>query len=103
MRYGIIICAVLLLCTPALSDKTHDGLALPTQFELGRHTFIDFGPPTDFYELFIVRPNGKAASVNRIMLTPPADLCIAPAKLETASAMINQTPAALLSATNPCT
>jgi hypothetical protein len=70
---------------------------------IGRHTFFDFGPPTDFYELFIVLPAASGTSIERITLTPPADICIAPAKVEAVSASLSETPEELLGSTNPST
>jgi hypothetical protein len=109
MRRSVIVCAVLtfcsvlFLCTPALPQKHSVTLPSPNQFVVGRHTFFDFGPPNDFYELFIVRPVAGGTSVERITLTPPGNICVAPAKLETASALLNGTPSELLGSTNPCT
>lgn len=74
----------------------------PNQFEIGRHTFFDFGPPTDYYEVFIVRPAKNGASIERITPTPPGNECVSPAKIETASGFINESPAELLGSTNLC-
>jgi hypothetical protein len=75
---------------------------MPDQFTVGRHTFFDFGPPTDFYELFLVRPAATGSSIERISLTPPADICIAPAKVEAVSASSSETPSELIGSRNPC-
>lgn len=109
MRRNVIVCvvlascSVLFLCTPALPQKHSVASPLPNQFIIGRHTFFDFGPPTDFYELFFVRPTANGSSIERITLTPPGNICIAPAKVEAVSASLNVTPAELLGTTNPCT
>jgi hypothetical protein len=109
MRRSVIVCAVLtscsllFLCTPALPQKHSVALPLPNQFVIGRHTFFDFGPPTDFYELFIVRPEASGTLIVRVTLTPPGNICIAPAKVEAASASLSVPPAELLGSTNPCT
>jgi hypothetical protein len=109
MRRSVIVCAVLtlcsalFLCTPALPQKHSITLPLPSQFVIGRHTFFDFGPPTDFYELFIVHQTVSGTSIERITLTPPGNICIAPAKFETVSRAMSGTPAELLGSTNPCT
>src|SRR5882762_9345741 len=109
MRCSVIVCAVLtscsvlFLCIPASPQKHSDTLTLPDQFVIGRHTFFDFGPPTDFYELFLVRSAGSDTSIQRITLIPPANICIAPAKFESVSASLRGTPAKLLGSTNPCT
>jgi len=97
-----MICAALILCGPALSEDRRTELSLPNQFVIGRHTFFDFGPPTDFYELFLVRPKPDGTSVERVMLTPASDVCTQPAKVETASATLTESVATLLGKTNPC-
>lgn len=103
MRCSVIIYAVLVLCSSALPQDLRLASTLPNQFEIGRHTFIDIGPPFDFYELFIVRSTANGASVERITLTPAGDECISPAKLQIASASISDSVAAMLGSTNPCT
>lgn len=74
----------------------------PTEFAIGRHTFFDFGPPTDFYELFLVRPAPNGTSIERISLTPPGDACIQPASVEVANGSLANSVAELLGKTNPC-
>jgi TonB family protein len=102
MRCGLVTCVLLILGCSALPQEPRPAPTEPNQFELGRHTFFDFGPPTDYYELFVVRPTVNGTSIERITLTLPGDECIAPAKLETASASISETISALLGSTNPC-
>lgn len=92
---------LLILCSPARAQRVQPSTAPPGRFEIGRRTFFDFGPPFDFYELFIVRPAESATYIERITLTPASDECIAPAKFETASASLNQPISAVLGA-NPC-
>jgi len=75
---------------------------LPTQFEIGRRTFFDFGPPFDYYELLVVRPVTSGSSVQTIMLTPPGDACVQPAKIEASSSTLTESVAALLGTMNPC-
>jgi hypothetical protein len=101
----MFICAVTILCIPAFPKERRLALAPLNQFEIGRRTFFDFGPPFDFYELFVVRPAANGASIERITLTPAGDKCVAlaPAKLETVSASISEPIAVLLGSTNPCT
>ncbi len=100
-RCGLLIGIALLLSNPASSKK--QDVPWPDQFEIGRLTFFDFGPPFDFYELLLIRPTVEGSSIERVTLTPPGDVCIAPAKMELASSSIDKTPASLLGGTNPCT
>lgn len=102
MRRSVILCAALVSCSAAFG-QTHSAVsAPPDQFEIGRHTFVDNGPPLDYYELFVVRPTISGTSVERITLTPPVDSCTRQAKVEVASASINDSIAKLLGSTNPC-
>jgi len=75
---------------------------MPNQFEMAQHTFFDFGPPSDFYELFFVRPTASGTSIERITLTPAGNACTQPATVETRSASIGESIATLLGGTNPC-
>ena len=83
--------------------STRQFCQVPNRFVIARHTFVDFGPPLDFYELFIARSAATGTSIERISVTPPADVCFAPAKTEVASAALSEPPAELLGSTNPCT
>jgi hypothetical protein len=98
-----MICAILILCGSA-SPQDHPPVSpLPDQFVIGRHTFFDFGPPNDFYEVLLVRQTPSGASIERILLTPVGDACTQPAKIEAASASLEDSVATLLGNTNPCT
>ncbi len=102
MRCGVILCAVIFLGGFGWPEGGKPIPALPSQFEIGRHTFFDFGPPTDFYELFLVRSGVTGTHIDRITLTPATDECFVPAKLETASASLSGSVESLLGGTNPC-
>ena len=103
MRCSLILFVILSLSGPASTQTGQGTSANPDQFEIGRRTFFDFGPPFDFYEIFIVRPAGGRTSIDRITLTPPGYSCLIPAKLEVSSALIDKSVAELLGGTNPCT
>ncbi len=109
MRRKIIVCvvsaslSVLLLSAVAQPQKASVESPLPNEFVIARHTFIDVGPPNDFYELFIARPGPGGTLIERITLVPPGDICIAPAKFEDESVPVDKSPAELLGSTNPCT
>lgn len=102
MRCGVIFCAVLLSCNATFGQKHNSAHSPPEEFEIGRRTFFDFGPPFNYYELFVVRPTVSGASIERITLTPPVDSCTRQAKVEVATASVSQSIAALLGSTNPC-
>jgi hypothetical protein len=73
------------------------------EFVIGRRTFFDFGPPFNFYEIYLVRASEHGSSVDRITLTPPGDSCMQVAKVETASASLSDPIEELLGGKNPCT
>jgi Gram-negative bacterial TonB protein C-terminal len=103
MRPGALLLLVFLFCCgTARARKRQPPPARPSQFEIGRRTFVDFGPPFDFYEIFIVRPSPGGTSVEKITLTPAADGCFVPAKLEFASGSISEPVATLFGTMNPC-
>ena len=102
MRCSVTVCAVLFLCCPAMCQD-RSAAVQPGQFEIGRHTFFDFGPPFNFYEIFVVRPSATGTSVERITLTPPGQKCVAPAEVKAASATTSESVAKLLGDKNPCT
>jgi len=91
-----------LLATFNVLAHGQDKPSLPRHFVIGRHTFFDFGPPTDFYELFFVRLGENRTAVERITLTPAADACVQPAKVEVADAFVEDSIANLLGNTDPC-
>lgn len=102
LRPALICYSVLYFYLPALSQKRSPAVPFPNQFVIARRTFFDFGPPTDFYELFIAKLAATRTSVERISVTPPADMCFAPAKTEVASGILSVMPNELLGPTNPC-
>jgi len=82
MRFLAILFVVFLLPSQASPKDRRPMPTVPNQFEVGRHTFFDFGPPTDFYELFSVRPSAHGTIVERITLTPAADSCFQPTEVQ---------------------
>ncbi|MGA2300038.1 MAG: energy transducer TonB [Candidatus Acidiferrum sp.] len=102
MRWIVVFCFALVSLFPARGQTPPAPSSFPEQFEIGRRTFFDFGPPFDYYEIFVVRPMTDGSSVIRILLTPPADACNAPARVEISSATLGESIPALLGKTNPC-
>jgi hypothetical protein len=102
MQRLIIICAVLLSGLQALSQK-REVAAQPHEFVIGRHTFIDVGPPFNFYELFVVQPAaGGGSSIEKFLLTPAGNACFQSAKIETSAASLKDSVTSLLGPENPC-
>jgi len=102
MRYGVILCALLVIASHAFANDSRTVAAQPNQFEIARRTFFDFGPPFNYYELFIVRPAANGASIERIIITPPGNVCLTPAKVEIARASIDESSRSLLGSKNLC-
>jgi TonB family protein len=103
MRPGAILLFALISCYgTAVARKSRSASPRPNQFEIGQRTFFDFDPPFNYYEIYVVRPSASGTFVERITLTPPADECFVPAKLEFVSATIREPVAALLGSENPC-
>jgi len=76
--------------------------SIPDRFLVARHTFIDVGPPNDFYEIISVRGTDSGTVINRVTLTPAGDACIQPPTVETVSSAIPDTMSVLLEGRNPC-
>jgi hypothetical protein len=92
---------LLLGCTVYGQNKKKE-VPRPTEFEMGVLTFFDFGPPNEYYSLYIARPMGEGSQVERLILTPEANRCFAPAKLEKSIAVLQKTVDELLGSKNPC-
>lgn len=101
MRFCVALVAILSFCGSAFAQKPKAAPPLPMQFEIARRTFFDFGPPFNYYEILLVRPMGEGSSVKRITLTPEGDACVLPAKIEVASAFLEESVTTLLNR-NPC-
>jgi hypothetical protein len=101
MRQWLALFGLLIFCGLAPAQKTRSIAPVPTQFQVGRRTFFDFGPPFNYYDIFIVTETAGSAFVERITLTPAADKCIVPARMEVATGSLNESVASLLKR-NPC-
>lgn len=74
----------------------------PSQFEVGDLIFFDFGPPFQYYNLFVVRPTETGTEITRFIFSRPGDKCFTPVKLEMSTSVVKQSVAELLGAKNPC-
>lgn len=102
MRRGVIAVCVILVLSGCIWARKRQLAPAPNEFIVGRHTSFDFGPPNDYYELFIVTGTANGTSVERMTLTPAADVCTLPAKAEVASATLSEPVSELLGGVNPC-
>jgi TonB family protein len=102
MRRGITAACVIVILSSYSWARKARSIPEPDAFVIGRHTFFDFGPPNNYYDLIFVTQTAQGASVQRVTLTPEADAFSLPAKVEVASATINQPVSELLGGMNPC-
>src|ERR1035438_6767334 len=98
---ALALCMTLLLSGYSLSQSHKPQSPVPSEFLIGRHTYFDFGPPMDYYELFAVRERPNACEVKRITVTPAGDGCLAPPSVRVVTGQIEGPIAALLDK-NPC-
>jgi TonB family protein len=96
-----IVWLFVLLCTTFAKDG-QTVFSVPDQFLIARHTFFDFGPPNDFYEIISVRGTGTGTTIERVTLTPAGDACIQRPTVETVSSAIPDTITVVLEGRNPC-
>lgn len=99
--HGRSIIVALMLCGCSMSQDRPASPPL-TKFVIARHTFIDVGPPNDFYELLFVRQSENGSLVEKVTLTPPTDQCFIPAKVAVADGTVKESIQELLGKTDPC-
>src|SRR5271154_6541576 len=100
MQVTTLLSAVFLVAGSAIAQERSPAPDQPNQFAIGRRTFFDFGPPFEYYEVFVVTEAKDGSSVQRVTLSAPSDPCLQRAKIEIASALLPESPAALLGASN---
>lgn len=105
LRVAVILgSAFPVIVAPATPQARKLQRPLPEQFVIGRRTFFDIGPPFEFYEIFSVhRTANNGASVERIQVTPPGEVCTRPASVEVSFASTAGSVGDLLGGMNPCT
>ena len=73
----------------------------PKQVTIARHTFIDVGPPNDFYEVIRVNEEGNRTHVQRALITPGGS-CLQPTLVDTKQATVEKPLHQILLEKNPC-
>jgi len=103
MKLGTGIVAALLLTTGyhIASHKPATSQSI-TEFVIGEVTHWDFGPPFNYYEIFVVKQRPGGSLVERILLTPAMDKCRAPAKVEYTAHSTTTTVKEFLDGLDPC-
>ena len=75
---------------------------VPDEITIGRHSFIDIGPPFDFYEVITLRSTNNNVRVERATLAPAGDTCFQHATVETATGDVDESMVDVLGGINPC-
>lgn len=95
--------APFVLLTVAVLSAQKTTQPSPDSFVVARRTFIDIGPPFEYYELIAVRPLGARTVVDRALFAPDSDVCTHATSLETSIAYTTAAVSDLLGGQNPCT
>jgi hypothetical protein len=99
---GFFACVLLYLGTPAFAQQTRSLVSFPDHLVIARHTYLDYGLPSDYYELFLINQKENGTSVERVVLTPTVNTCFQPGKSETGSVLASESVQELLGSKNPC-
>ena len=85
---------------PAVAQRSSS--ALPSELLIARHTFFDFGPPFDYYELITVDSKPDGLEIERALVTPAGNACFSPPTVESKAAFMHASMTELLKGQNPC-
>lgn len=102
MQKLLAVGLVLLISDVCIAQDHRNSEKFPTEVVIGRDSFIDIGPPFNYYDLTFLVADGDETDVERVSLTPPADSCFLPAEIRTVHVVLHETLSSLLQATNPC-
>jgi hypothetical protein len=102
MRIVIAIGFILVINSTSIAQRHKNQDPFPTEVVIGRDSFIDIGPPFNYYDLTFLRSEGEKTDVERISLTPPTDVCYPRAEIATAHVSLNESLSSVLQGTNPC-
>jgi TonB family protein len=99
-KYLLLACLLGFFVSPC-NCQTPAGNQLQ-DLTIGRETFFDFGPPTEYLALYVVRRKDAGTIVERVSLTPEVNKCYAPAKAEFVEKSSPLSMQELLSERDPC-
>jgi TonB family protein len=99
-RLLVGICFFLIEFLPAAAQRSSS--EFPSQLLIARHTFFDFGPPFDFYEVITVDSGPDGLDVERALVTPAGNACFSPPTVEVKTASMHASMTELLKGQNPC-
>jgi Gram-negative bacterial TonB protein C-terminal len=99
-RLSVGLCFFLFGFLPAVAQRSSSDL--PSQLLIARHTFFDFGPPFDFYEVLTVDTGPDGVNIERALVTPGGDACFQPPTVELKTGTLHTSMSELLEGRNPC-
>ena len=99
----ILAVAFALIAGGACRAQKHQNVEpFPSEVVIGRDSFIDIGPPFNYYDLTFLHADGASTDVERVSLTPPADMCYPRAEIAVAHVRLDESLSSVLQSTNPC-
>jgi TonB family protein len=99
-RLSVSLFLLLFGFLPAVAQRSSS--EFPSQLLIARHTFFDFGPPFDFYEVITVDKGPNGLDVERALVTPAGNACFSPPTVELKTASMHASMTELLKGQNPC-
>jgi len=103
MRIVLTVAMFLVLARTCVAQKHKNQEPLPSEIVIGRDSFIDVGPPFDYYDLTFLRSEGEKTDILRISLTPPSDACYPRPEMKIFHLGLDETLSHVLEGMNPCT
>ncbi|MGB6191523.1 MAG: energy transducer TonB, partial [Terracidiphilus sp.] len=102
MRIVFAFALILITRDTGIAQSHKNLYPFPTEIVIARDSFIDIGPPFNYYDLTFLRSEGEKTKIERVSLTPPADLCYPHAEIKVAHISLNESLPSILQGTNPC-
>jgi len=103
MRIVLAIVMLLVLSATCVAQKHKSQEPIPTEIVIGRDSFMDIGPPFNYYDMTFLRSEGEKTNVERISLTPPSDACYPQAEIRVVHLSLDETLSHVLEGMDPCT
>ena len=82
-------------------QPSHLTSSIPNQLAIGEQSFIDVGPPFDFYQIYLLTAQGDSTHIKRLTVAPGSGTCMPPT-VEVAEGTVQEGLAHLLSNRSPC-
>lgn len=103
MQKPLALGVVLFVAGTCLAQNHKNSEEFPREVVIARDSFIDVGPPFNYYDLTFLHAQGDSTDVERVSLTPPADACYPRAEIEVVHINLKEPLSDLLENINPCT